>query len=257
MRKKFLAGNWKMNLTPTEARALIAALRAELDSDAAALARDREVMVAPPFLTIPAVAQALAGSSILLGAQNMHYEEKGAFTGEISAAMLKCFGVTHVILGHSERRHIFKEDNALIGKRVGAAIANRMTPILCVGETAAERDARQTVKVVLDQLRDGLASVQQADAAKIIVAYEPVWAIGTGRNATPEQAAEVHGAIRGALTEHYGGEASAQVRVLYGGSVTGDNIDSLMAKPDIDGALVGGASLKADSFARIVRARIG
>src|SRR6266571_814526 len=164
MRKKFLAGNWKMNLTATEGRALIAALRADLDCDAAALARDREVMVAPPFLTIPAVAQALAGSSILLGAQNMHFAEKGAFTGELSAAMLKGFGVTHVILGHSERRHIFKEDNALVGQRVG-----------------------------------GLAAVQPADAAKIIVAYEPVWAIGTGRNATPEQAAEVHSAIRGAL----------------------------------------------------------
>src|SRR5579863_176000 len=232
MRKRFLAGNWKMNLTPAEGRALITALRAELDRDAAVLASEREVMVAPPFLTIPAVSQGLAGSSILLGAQNMHFEEKGAFTGEVSAAMLKAFGVTHVILGHSERRHIFKEDSELVGKRVGGAVARGMTPILCVGETADERDTGQTLKVVLDQLQAGLALVQQADAANVIVAYEPVWAIGTGRNATPEQAEDVHKAIRDAWADRYGREAAADVRILYGGSVTPDNVDSLMAKPD-------------------------
>jgi len=257
MRKKLFAGNWKMNLTPVEGRSLIAALRADLDSDAATLAAGREIMVAPPFLTIPAVAQALAGSSILLGAQNMHFEDKGAFTGEVSAAMLRCFGVTHVIAGHSERRHIFKEDNDLIGKRSAAIVANRMTPILCVGETLAERDGGRTLEVVLIQLQQGIAGIKPEDAGRLVVAYEPVWAIGTGRTATPEQAQQVHSALREALADHYGRAVADDIRILYGGSVTQDNIDSLIAKPDIDGALVGGASLKADSFARIIRAQIG
>jgi triosephosphate isomerase len=257
MRKKLFAGNWKMNLTPTDGRALIAALRADIDRDSATLARDREVLVAPPFLTIPAVAQALAGSSILLGAQNMHFEEKGAFTGEVSAAMLRCFGVTHVIAGHSERRHLFQEDNDLVGKRAAAIVANRMTAILCVGETLAERDSGRTLQVVLTQLQQGIAGIKPEASTRLVVAYEPVWAIGTGRNATPEQAQQVHSAVREALADRCGRAAADDIRILYGGSVTPDNIDSLMAKPDIDGALVGGASLKADSFARIVRARIG
>jgi triosephosphate isomerase len=256
MRKKLFAGNWKMNLTPVEGRALIAELRADLDRDAAALAKDREVMVAPPFLAIPAVAQALAGSSILLGAQNAHYEEKGAFTGEVSAAMLKAFFVTHVILGHSERRHVFGESDDLVGKRVAGAIAKRLVAILCVGETLEERDRGRTVEVVLRQLQHGLAPVTNDDAARVVIAYEPVWAIGTGRTATPEQAQEVHAAIREALRDHFNREAAKDIRILYGGSVTAENVDSLVAKPDIDGALVGGASLKATSFARIVRARI-
>jgi triosephosphate isomerase len=257
MRKKLFAGNWKMNLTPVEGRSLIAAMRADLDRDAATLAAGREIMVAPPFLTIPAVAQALAGSSILLGAQNMHFEDKGACTGEVSAAMLRCFGVTHVIAGHSERRHIFKEDNDLIGKRSAAIVANRMTAILCVGETLAERDGGRTLEVVLIQLQQGIAGIKPEDAGRLVVAYEPVWAIGTGRTATPEQAQQVHSALREALADHYGRAVADDIRILYGGSVTPDNIDSLIAKPDIDGALVGGASLKADSFARIVRAQIG
>lgn len=257
MRKNLFAANWKMNLTPAEGRALIAALRADLDRDAATLAPGREVLVAPPFLTIPAVAQALAGSSILLGAQNMHFEEKGAFTGEVSAAMLRCFGITHVIAGHSERRHIFKEDSDLVGKRAAAIVANRMTAILCVGETLAERDGGRTLEVVLTQLQQGIAGIKPEDAGRLVVAYEPVWAIGTGRTATPDQAQQVHSALREALADCYGRAIADDTRILYGGSVTPDNIDSLMAKPDIDGALVGGASLKADSFARIVRARIG
>jgi triosephosphate isomerase (TIM) len=256
MRKKLFAGNWKMNLGPTEGRDLIAALRAQLDHDAGAFGKDREVMVAPPFLTIPAVAQALAGSSFILGAQNMHFEEKGAFTGEISAAMLRYFGVSHVIVGHSERRHIFKEDDELIARRTAAVVANRMAPVLCVGETGPQRDAGQSTEVVLRQLQQGLSLIKPADSAKIIIAYEPVWAIGTGRNATPEQAQHVHAAIREALGDHFGKETAANLRILYGGSVTAENVDTLMAKPDIDGALVGGASLKADSFARIVRARV-
>src|SRR2546421_2779962 len=256
MRKRLFAGNWKMNLTPPECRALIAGLRAELDPQATALARDREVLVAPPFLTIPAAAQALAGSSILLGAQNMHFEEKGAFTGEVSAPMVRCFGVTQVIIGHPERRHIFAETNQLIARRLAGVIANRMTPILCVGETLDERARGETVPVVLGQLQGGLAETAAEKAAHLVVAYEPVWAIGTGRNATAAQAQEVHAAIREALRDHFGKAAGDNIRILYGGSVTADNVDSLMAEPDIDGALVGGASLEAESFARIVRARL-
>jgi triosephosphate isomerase len=257
MRRKLFAANWKMNLTPAEGRTLIAAIRADLDRDAAKLARDRDVMVAPSFLSIPAAAQALAGSTITLGAQNMYCEAKGAFTGEVSAEMLRFFGVSYVIVGHSERRHIFKEDDALIGRRAAAVVASRMTPILCVGETAAERDAGQTVDVVLRQLQAGLADFTPEGTSNVVIAYEPVWAIGTGRTATPEQAQSVHGAIREAVGDRLGRSVAAGVRILYGGSVTADNVDTLMAKPDIDGALVGGASLKADSFVRIVRAQLG
>jgi len=255
MRKKLFAGNWKMNLGPVEGRALIAELRAELDREAAAFAKDREVLVAPPFLTIPAVAQALAGSSILLGAQNAHFEDKGAFTGEVAPSMLKAFGVTHVILGHSERRHIFGETDELVGKRTAAAVANRFIAILCVGETLEQRDGGRTLEVVLRQLQQGLASVNAESAKQVVVAYEPVWAIGTGRTATPEQAQQVHATIREGLGDHFSRGAADEIRILYGGSVTADNVDSLVAKPDIDGALVGGASLKAASFARIARAR--
>jgi triosephosphate isomerase len=254
MRKKLFAGNWKMNLGPNEGRALIAELRAELDPQAAALTKNREVLVAPPFLTIPAVAQALAGSSILLGAQNAHFEDKGAFTGEVAPAMLKAFGVTHVILGHSERRHVFGESDELVGKRTVGAVANRLVAILCVGETLEQRDAGRTIEVVLRQLQQGLAGVKPEGARQVIVAYEPVWAIGTGRNATPEQAQQVHAAIREGLADHFSRPAADEIRILYGGSVTAENVDTLVAKPDIDGALVGGASLKASSFARIVRA---
>jgi triosephosphate isomerase (TIM) len=256
MRRKFIAGNWKMHLGHAEARMLIAALRAEIDRDAAALAKDRDVMVAPPAILIPAAAQALAGASIFLGAQNMHFEDKGAFTGEISPPMLRAYGVTHVILGHSERRHVFHEPDELINKKVLAALKHRLVPILCVGETLAERDGGRTLEVVIGQLKHGLEGVSADAIGKAMVAYEPVWAIGTGRTATPEQAEEVHRAIRAAIEERYGRETAAAVRILYGGSVTPDNVDSLVSKPDIDGALVGGASLKADSFARIVKARI-
>jgi triosephosphate isomerase (TIM) len=254
MRKKLFAANWKMNVTPPEARTLVANLRADLDPDAALLMRDREVLLAPPFITIPAVSQALAGAFILLGAQNVHFESKGAFTGEISAAMLKVFGVSYVIVGHSERRHIFKEADELIAKRLAGAIRAAMTPILCIGETLEQRDRGETVRVVLGQLQAGLAEAPLDKLIDVAVAYEPVWAIGTGRNALPGQAQEVHAAIRVALRDHFGQEKGDQVRILYGGSVTPDNIDSLISQPDIDGALVGGASLKADSFARIVRA---
>jgi triosephosphate isomerase (TIM) len=257
MRKPLFAANWKMHLTPAEGRTLIAGLRANLDPDTATLARDRDVMVAPPFLAIPAAAQALAGSSIALGAQNVHFEAKGAFTGEISPAMLQFFGVSFVILGHSERRHIFNESDDLISKRVAGAVGNRLTPILCVGETLEQRDAGHTLETVLSQLQSGLAGIKPEDSGRIVIAYEPVWAIGTGRTATPEQAQTVHGAIRELLADSFGHDSAAAIRILYGGSVTPDNIDSLIVKPDIDGALVGSASLNAESFARIVRAKVG
>jgi triosephosphate isomerase (TIM) len=255
LRKKLIAGNWKMNLVPFEARALIAAIRADLDRDAAALAKDRDLLVMPAPVLIPAVAQALAGSSIHLGAQDMHYEDKGAFTGEVSPPMLKAFGVTHVIAGHSERRHIFLETDELINKKVIAALKHRMVPILCVGETREEHDSGRALDVVLRQLERGLEGVGEDQVTAVVLAYEPVWAIGTGRTATPEQAESIHGALRGAVLERYGRERASALRIIYGGSVNAENVDSLVSKPDIDGALVGGASLKADSFVRIARAR--
>lgn len=254
MRKLLIAGNWKMNLSALEARALVAAIRAQIDSDAGALTSDRDIMIAPPAIAIPAVAQALAGASIVLGAQNMHYEDKGAFTGEIAPPMLLQFGVSHVILGHSERRHIFHEADELINRKVLAALRHRMTPILCVGETQEEHDGGHALAVVTRQLQAGLAGIGAKECARVVIAYEPVWAIGTGRTATPEQAQTVHGAIRSEIAVANGRETADAVRILYGGSVTADNVDSLLSKPDIDGALVGGASLKADSFARIIRA---
>ena len=256
MRKKLIAGNWKMNLTANEARAVIAALRKDIDRDAAVLSKDREVMVAPVSIAIPAVAQALAGSSIALGAQNLHFEDKGAFTGEVSAPMLKQFGVTYAIIGHSERRHVFGEDDTLINKKVGAAIRHGLVPILCIGETLDEHSAGKTLDVVVHQAQAGFAGVSKESAAKVAVAYEPVWAIGTGKTATPEHAQMVQGSIREVLSDLWERETADKIRILYGGSVTPENVDSLLAKPDIDGALVGGASLKADSFARIVRARV-
>jgi|SRR5215475_4056751 len=256
MRRTLIAGNWKMNLTALEARAMIAALRADIDRDAATLARDRDVMVAPAAVVIPAVSQALAGSSIALGAQNVHFEDKGAFTGEIGAPMLREFGVTYVIVGHSERRHIFGETDGLINRRLHAALRHRMVPILCIGETQEQHDAGQSLQVVLRQLEQGLSGVEPATVGSLVIAYEPVWAIGTGRTATPDQAELIHGAIRETLRDSWGRDQADAIRILYGGSVTPDNVDSLMSRSNIDGVLVGGASLKADSFARIIRARL-
>jgi len=254
MRRKLIAGNWKMNLTANEARAMIADLRKQIDPLAALLARDRDLLIAPAPVVIPAVAQALAGSSIALGAQNMHWEDGGAFTGEVSAPMLKPFGVTHVIIGHSERRHVFFETDQFVNKKMSSALKHRLVPIMCVGETLQEREASKTVEVVMRQMENGLSGIPPEAAATVVIAYEPVWAIGTGKTATPEQAQLVHGSIREFLDDLWGTAAAAETRILYGGSVTPDNIDSLLAKPDIDGALVGGASLKADSCAKIFRA---
>jgi len=254
MRKKLFAANWKMNLVPVAARDLIRALRAQLDPQFSTLSKDREVMIAPPAILIPAVQQELAGSAILLGAQNMYFEDQGAFTGEISAPMLKAYGVACVILGHSERRHIFGENDELINKKVKTALRHGLAPVLCVGETLAQREAGDTTKILTNQLLNGLDELDSSQIAQVTIAYEPVWAIGTGKNATPEQAQAEHSALRGVLVERAGRDVAHSVRILYGGSVTAENVDSLMSRPDIDGALVGGASLKADSFVRIVRA---
>ena len=256
MRRKLIAGNWKMNLGPIEARAMIADLRKVVDPLAAKLIKDRDLLLAPATVVIPAVAQALAGSPFALGAQNMHWEDSGAFTGEVSAPMLKAFGVTHVIIGHSERRHVFFETDQFVNKKMTAALKHRLVPIMCVGETLQEREASKTVEVVMRQMENGLSGIPAEAAATVVIAYEPVWAIGTGKTATPEQAQLVHGSIREFLDDSWGKAAAAETRILYGGSVTPENIDSLLAKPDIDGALVGGASLRADSCAKIFRAGI-
>lgn len=240
-----------MNLTAPEARALVAELRKGIDPHAATLAKDRDLLIAPAAVLIPAVAQALAGSSIALGAQNMHWEDSGAFTGEVSAPMLKGYGVTCVIIGHSERRHIFLESDTLVNKKMHAALKHRFTPIMCIGETLQEHDAGKTLEVVMRQTQFGLEGIAAESAEKIVIAYEPVWAIGTGKTATPEHAQMVHGSIREVLGDQWTMDAAQKTRILYGGSVTPENIASLMSKPDIDGALVGGASLKADSCRKI------
>jgi triosephosphate isomerase len=247
-RTPLLAGNWKMYGTRSEAVALASALAKTVGRVAG-----REVLVAPPFTALEAVAAAITGSDIRLGAQNLHWEKKGAFTGEVSGEMLREAGCTHVIIGHSERRQLFGETNETVNKRLHAALAVGLTPIVCVGETLEEREADATVKVVERQVVAALAGVAAGALARSIVAYEPVWAIGTGKTATPAQAQEVHRTIRDQLAAIADPVTAEQVRILYGGSVKPDNVDSLMAQPDIDGALVGGASLVAEQFSRIVR----
>ncbi len=249
MRIPLIAGNWKMYLTTADAVALVKQLQSLLEEHD----DEAEVVVCPPFTALPAVAGALKGSRIGLGAQNMHWEKEGAFTGEVSPLMLKDVGCRYVILGHSERRQYFGEADPQVNRKLKTALEHRLIPILCVGETLAEREEGLTLQVVGGQLKGGLSGVSAQAGERVAVAYEPVWAIGTGRMATPEQAEEVHAFIRKRLTEHWGETAATKIRILYGGSVKPDNIDALMAEPEIDGALVGGASLKADTFARIVR----
>jgi triosephosphate isomerase (TIM) len=247
MRTPLIAGNWKMYKTVGEAVALVEALLRGLGDTA-----DREVLVCPPFTALHAVAPVLLGTPIALGAQDMFYEEQGAYTGAISPLMLRDVGCTYVIVGHSERRQIFGEDDALVNRKLRAALSHGLRSILCVGETKPQRDAGQAEPVVVGQLRAGLAGVDAAALASVVIAYEPVWAIGTGDTATPGDAQAMHATLRRTLADLYGAEAAAQVRIQYGGSVKPDNVDELMAQPDIDGALVGGASLTAESFLRIV-----
>ena len=247
MRKPLIAGNWKMYQTTGQAVALVERLRALLAEIAGV-----DVVVCPPFTAMQAVAEALEGSRIGLGAQNMHWEGEGAYTGEVSPVMLTDLGCRYVILGHSERRQHFGETDLNVNRKVRAALRHHLAPILCVGETFGEREEGRTFPVVEGQLRGGLSDIPPQAGEGIVVAYEPVWAIGTGHTATPEQAATVHAFIRKQLGELWGEAAGRAVRILYGGSVKPDNMDALMAAPEIDGALVGGASLKAEAFARIV-----
>jgi triosephosphate isomerase len=250
-RRTFIAGNWKMNKTVAEATALARELRA-----AVSMVRDRvEIAVAPPFTALYPVAKALEGSNIALAAQNCHAEASGAFTGEIAAPMLKEVGCSWVILGHSERRQYFGETDALINRKVAAVLAAGMRPIICVGETLQEREAGQTLSVVERQVKGCLAGFGKDEGATFVIAYEPVWAIGTGKTATSRQAQEVHAHIRALLTGLWGRDAAEAVRIQYGGSVKAENAAELLAMPDVDGALVGGASLKVADFAAIVKAK--
>ncbi len=248
-RKKLIAGNWKMNKTSADGVALVRDIVVAVGKQS-----DVEVVVCPPFTGLESAGKALEGSNVKLGAQNMHFEASGAFTGEISAPMLRAIFATHVILGHSERRTIFGETDELVNKKVLAALKNQLRPIFCVGETLAERESGSTLKVVQTQLERGLNGVSKELAASVVIAYEPVWAIGTGKVATTEQAQEVHAFIRGLLTNLFTESVAQKLRILYGGSMKPSNAPELLSQKDIDGGLIGGASLEARSFVELVTA---
>lgn len=253
MRKKIVAGNWKMNLTRAAAAELIRQCRVVAgDSSVSA-----DVLVCPPFVYLEAGVAAAAGSKVQVGAQNVFSEPKGAFTGEISVGMLVDIGVSHVIIGHSERRHTIghHEDDAMLNAKLRAVLEDgRLTPILCVGETLQERKDNRTERVLTYQVRAAFIGLQLTSPQKVVIAYEPVWAIGTGQTATPEQAQAAHRHIRSELAALFSANVAESVRILYGGSVTPENAASLFGQPDVDGGLVGGASLNADSFGAIIRA---
>lgn len=247
-RKYLIAGNWKMNLAPSEGATLIGEI-----VDAVGAQTEVDVVVCPSFVGLDAACRALASvPNIKLGAQNLYPKASGAFTGEVSPEMLKALFVGYVILGHSERREYFVETDAFVNEKVRTTLEYGMRPILCVGETLEQREAGETMAVVETQLRGGLADVSADEASEVVIAYEPVWAIGTGKTATPEMAEEVHAAIRELLGSLYGADIAAKVRVLYGGSMKPGNADGLLAQPNIDGGLIGGASLKATDFAALV-----
>jgi triosephosphate isomerase len=248
MRRKIIAGNWKMFKTPEEAAQLIVGLKRELTDYSAV-----EIVICPPFVDLAEAADMLVSHNIKLGAQNMFWENEGAFTGEVSGPMLKAVGVEYVIIGHSERRQFFHETNETVNKRLKAALKNGLLPIVCVGENLAERESGKTFDVIKDHVTGSLAGLTKEDMQKVVIAYEPVWAIGTGKTATSAQAQEVHKFIRETLAKLFDQVTADGVCIQYGGSVKPENIAELSAQPDIDGALVGGASLKADSFAAIVK----
>jgi triosephosphate isomerase len=247
-RLPFIAGNWKMNKTVGEALDLIRELKADISR-----VKTVEVAVAPPFTALYAVRKELEDSPIRLAAQNLYWEEKGAFTGEVSSLMLKEVGCHYVIIGHSERRQFFGETDETVNRRIKAALAQGLKVIFCMGETLKEREEGKTFSVIERQVEGGLKGLGDQEMENMVIAYEPVWAIGTGKTATPEQAEEVHRFIRGKLAKLYSREVSEEIRIQYGGSVTPENVKGLMNQPNIDGALVGGASLKAESFSKIVR----
>ena len=247
-KKPFIAGNWKMYKTASEAVTLVQTIKA-----AAHTISDVAIVVCPPFIALSEVSKVLRDTSVELGAQNMYCAPEGAFTGEISPTMLKDLGCRYVILGHSEGRQYFKEDDILIHEKVKTALKYNLVPIVCIGETLAEREAKKHFDVVKTQFEESLGQLGREDIAKVVIAYEPVWAIGTGKTATPDQAEQMHSYIRRLLNERYTQEVGVRIPILYGGSVKPDNTRALMGKPNIDGALVGGASLKAESFAQIIQ----
>jgi triosephosphate isomerase len=247
MRKTIIAGNWKMYKTLKDGQELAVALRRDLYK-----VENVDIVICPPFTLLGFLSDALETSNIAVGAQDLYWQEEGAFTGEVSPLMIKDAGCLYVIIGHSERRQFFGETNETVNKKLKAALKSGLTPILCVGENLQERESGRAFEVIEDHVNNGLADIGSSDMSKVVIAYEPVWAIGTGKTATPDQAQEVHKFIRGLLNKKYGQEAADSVRIQYGGSVKPENITELMNKPDVDGALVGGASLKADSFGAIV-----
>ncbi|MCK9547911.1 MAG: triose-phosphate isomerase [Sphaerochaeta sp.] len=246
MREPFIAGNWKMNMTPSQGAVFAASLKDALKGSRT------KVMVAVPFVTIPAVLEVLKGSNIIVGAQNMSDQKSGAHTGEISALMLKDLGVNTVILGHSERRAIYGESDSFINRKVLLAIAEGMEVVLCIGETLSEREGGHLEEVLTSQVTEGLKGVSAEEMKKITLAYEPVWAIGTGRTATPEDANDAHAFIRGLVAKLYNEGVAEELIIQYGGSVKADNVAALLSKEHIDGALVGGASLSVEQFLPIV-----
>ena len=245
MRKKIIAGNWKMNKNHNEAVELINTLKSGIDTDKS------DVVVCVPFVDLMSVSEVIKGTNINLGAQNMHFEESGAYTGEIAPAMLKELGVKYVIIGHSERRAYFGETDEIVNKKVKKALEHNIVPILCVGETLEERELNITIELVRVQVKKAFAGISKEDAKKVVIAYEPIWAIGTGKVATKEQAEEVCAEVRKVVAEVYGQDVADIVRIQYGGSVTGDSANELFNMPNIDGGLVGGASLKED-FIKVV-----
>ena len=253
MRKPFVAGNWKMNTNSQTSVELVERIASESLETAG---QSVTVAVCPPFVYLQSVAKALSASSIAVGAQDMYFEPKGAFTGEISASMLKDVGCSYCLCGHSERRHVIGESDELINKKVAAAIGGGLLPILCVGELLEEREASQTNDVVTRHIKEGLAGLSAEKVLAVTIAYEPVWAIGTGLTATPDQAQEVHAFIRKLLGQMYDEKTAGEIRIQYGGSVKPDNAAELMGQKDIDGVLVGGASLKADDFLAIINAAV-
>jgi triosephosphate isomerase len=247
MRKPIMAGNWKMYKTPAETTAFFEKFRPLVDKS-----EHCEIVICPPFTNLSAAVCAVKGSHIKIGGQNIAWAKEGAFTGEISGPMLIAVGATHAIVGHSERRQYFGETDATVLKRTLAALEFGLTPIVCVGERLDDREGGRTEALLKTQFAGGIAGLTEQQFARIVIAYEPVWAIGTGKTATPEIAADAHRVIRGQVREKFGKDAADAVRILYGGSVKGDNVKTLMAQPEIDGTLVGGASLDAASFASIV-----
>ncbi|MBS3097578.1 triose-phosphate isomerase [Candidatus Woesearchaeota archaeon] len=247
-RKPLIAGNWKMNKTIGEAISYVKELREFVED-----IHNREIVVCPPFTALSAVGAEIKTSNIALGAQDVYWEKKGSFTSAVSAEMLKEIGVKYVIIGHSERRQFFDETNETVNKKVKAALENGLTPIVCIGESEEEREDEETENVIEEQLKNGLMDLTKEQFLRLVIAYEPVWAIGTGKNATPEEAEEAHIFIRKLIAEMFDEETASSIRILYGGSVKPDIIKELMAKENIDGALVGGASLDARQFSDIIK----